>query len=60
MSCKEIAKGSNETVILKGLYGPRKVAVKRLVLKNSNVGAKEQKAYLKVDNLKNIVRYYEK
>ncbi|KAL5548671.1 hypothetical protein UlMin_003902 [Ulmus minor] len=60
VSSKEIARGSNETVILVGSYGGRRVAVKRLVLKNSNVGAKEQKAYLKVDNLKNIVRYYGK
>ncbi|KAL5547703.1 hypothetical protein UlMin_002934 [Ulmus minor] len=61
VSDKEIAKGSNGTVIFEGSYGPppaRKAAVKRVVGVYSNVGREEYNMYMEADGINNIVRCY--
>ncbi|KAL5548681.1 hypothetical protein UlMin_003912 [Ulmus minor] len=61
VSDKEIAKGSNRTVIFDGSYGPRparKAAVKRVVRVSSNVGCEEYNMYMEADGINNIVRCY--
>ncbi|KAL5548672.1 hypothetical protein UlMin_003903 [Ulmus minor] len=61
VSDKEIAKGSNGTVIFEGSYGrqpARKAAVKRVVGFYSNVGREEYNMYMEADGINNIVRCY--
>ncbi|KAL5548682.1 hypothetical protein UlMin_003913 [Ulmus minor] len=61
VSDKEIAKGSNGTVIFDGSYGPqpaRKAAVKRVVRVSSNVSCEEYNMYMEADGINNIVRCY--
>ncbi|KAL5548676.1 hypothetical protein UlMin_003907 [Ulmus minor] len=65
---KEIAKGSNGTIIFEGSYGARKVAVKRLVRTealverliqaDSDVGSDEYNVHVEADRFNNIVRSY--
>ncbi|XP_022926588.1 serine/threonine-protein kinase/endoribonuclease IRE1a-like isoform X1 [Cucurbita moschata] len=55
---KEIAKGSNGTVILEGIYEGRVVAVKRLVKAHHDVASKEVQNLMASDFHQNIVRWY--
>ncbi|KAL6549154.1 hypothetical protein OROHE_008999 [Orobanche hederae] len=55
---KEIAKGSNGTVVLEGNYDGRSVAVKRLVKTHHNVAVKEIQNLIASDRHPNIVRWY--
>ncbi|KAK6160849.1 hypothetical protein DH2020_004230 [Rehmannia glutinosa] len=55
---KEIAKGSNGTVVLEGNYDGRSVAVKRLVRTHHNVAVKEIQNLIASDQHPNIVRWY--
>ncbi|KAM7260965.1 hypothetical protein ACFE04_026440 [Oxalis oulophora] len=54
----EIAKGSNGTVVLEGIYEGRPVAVKRLVLAHHDVAFKEVENLIASDSHPNIVRWY--
>lgn len=58
VSSKEIAKGSNGTIILEGVYEGRKVAVKRLVRAHHDVAFKEIQNLIASDQHPNIVRWY--
>ena len=61
ISDKEIAKGSNGTIIFDGSYGPqpaRKAAVKRVVRVSSNVSCEEYNMYMEADGINNIIRCY--
>ncbi|CAI9276362.1 unnamed protein product [Lactuca saligna] len=58
VSNKEIAKGSNGTVVLEGVYEGRKVAVKRLVRAHHDVAFKEIQNLIASDQHPNIVRWY--
>ncbi|KAJ0693771.1 putative protein kinase IRE1 family [Helianthus annuus] len=58
VSGKEIAKGSNGTVVFEGIYEGRKVAVKRLVKAHHDVASKEIQNLLVSDQHPNIVRLY--
>ncbi|KAF8035092.1 hypothetical protein BT93_C1197 [Corymbia citriodora subsp. variegata] len=58
VSSKEIAKGSNGTIVLEGIYEDRPVAVKRLVRTHHDVASNEIQILLASDRHKNIVRYY--
>lgn len=55
---KEIAKGSNGTVVLEGIYDGRPVAVKRLVQTHHDVALKEIQNLIASDQHPNIVRWY--
>ncbi|KAL4569097.1 hypothetical protein LXL04_024725 [Taraxacum kok-saghyz] len=58
VSNKEIAKGSNGTIVLEGIYEGRKVAVKRLVRAHHDVAFKEIQNLIASDQHPNIVRWY--
>ncbi|XP_071703574.1 serine/threonine-protein kinase/endoribonuclease IRE1a [Rutidosis leptorrhynchoides] len=58
VSTKEIAKGSNGTIVLEGIYEGRKVAVKRLVRAHHDVAFKEIQNLIASDHHPNIVRWY--
>lgn len=58
VSNTEIAKGSNGTVVLKGIYEGRPVAVKRLVQAHHDVAFKEIQNLIASDRHPNIVRWY--
>lgn len=55
---REIAKGSNGTVVLEGIYEGRAVAVKRLVQTHHDVALKEIQNLIASDQHPNIVRWY--
>lgn len=55
---KEIAKGSNGTIILEGIYEGRPVAVKRLVKAHHDIAFKEIQNLIASDQHPNIVRWY--
>lgn len=55
---KEIAKGSNGTIVLEGIYNGRPVAVKRLVRGHHDVALKEVRNLMASDCHPNIVRLY--
>lgn len=55
---KEIAKGSNWTIVLEGHYDGRSVAVKRLVRTHHNMAVKEIHNLIASDRHPNIVRCY--
>lgn len=54
----EIAKGSNGTVVLEGVYDGRPVAVKRLVRAHHDVAFKEIENLIASDQHSNIVRWF--
>lgn len=54
----EIAKGSNGTIVLEGVYEGRLVAVKRLVKTHHDVALKEVQNLIASDRHQNIVRWY--
>ncbi|KAF5762504.1 putative protein kinase IRE1 family [Helianthus annuus] len=58
VSSNEIAKGSNGTVVLEGMYEGRKVAVKRLVRAHHDVAFKEIQNLIASDQHTNIVRWH--
>ncbi|KAK4428316.1 Serine/threonine-protein kinase/endoribonuclease IRE1b [Sesamum alatum] len=58
VTSKEIAKGSNGTIVLEGNYDGRSVAVKRLVRTHHNVAVKEIQTLIASDQHANIVRWY--
>ena len=58
VSNREIAKGSNGTVVYEGFYEGRKVAVKRLVQAHHDVAFKEIQNLIASDRHPNIVRWY--
>ncbi|KAK4858274.1 hypothetical protein QYF36_013707 [Acer negundo] len=58
VSNKEIAKGSNGTIVLEGVYEGRPVAVKRLVRSHHDVAFKEIQNLSASDRHPNIVRWY--
>lgn len=58
VSSKEIAKGSNGTIVLEGIYEGRPVAVKRLVRAHHDVAFKEIQNLIASDRHPNIVRWY--
>ncbi|KAK3437329.1 hypothetical protein EUGRSUZ_C01995 [Eucalyptus grandis] len=58
VSRKEIAKGSNGTIVLEGIYEDRPVAVKRLVRAHCDVASNEIQILMSSDQHKNIVRYH--
>lgn len=58
VSNKEIAKGSNGTVVLEGIYDGRPVAVKRLVQSHHGVALKEIQNLIASDQHPCIVRWY--
>ncbi|XP_020535380.1 serine/threonine-protein kinase/endoribonuclease IRE1b isoform X2 [Jatropha curcas] len=58
VSNKEIAKGSNGTVVLEGIYDGRPVAVKRLVQTHHDVALKEIQNLIASDQHPNIVRWF--
>ncbi|XP_073122667.1 serine/threonine-protein kinase/endoribonuclease IRE1a-like isoform X2 [Henckelia pumila] len=55
---KEIAKGSNGTIVLEGIHEGRPVAVKRLVKAYNNIASKEIQNLIVSDRHPNIVRWY--
>lgn len=58
VSQTEIAKGSNGTVVLEGVYDGRLVAVKRLVRAHHDVASKEIQNLIASDQHPNIVRWF--
>ncbi|EXB95113.1 Serine/threonine-protein kinase/endoribonuclease IRE1 [Morus notabilis] len=58
VSNREIAKGSNGTIVLEGIYEGRPVAVKRLVQAHHLVAFKEIENLIASDRHPNIVRWY--
>ncbi|XP_004287715.1 PREDICTED: uncharacterized protein LOC101295745 [Fragaria vesca subsp. vesca] len=58
ISNTEIAKGSNGTIVLEGVYEGRPVAVKRLVLAHHDMAFKEIQNLIASDRHPNIVRWY--
>ncbi|KAJ0265379.1 Serine/threonine-protein kinase/endoribonuclease IRE1a [Hirschfeldia incana] len=58
VSNKEIAKGSNGTVVFEGIYEGRPVAVKRLVRSHHEVAFKEIQNLIASDQHSNIIRWY--
>lgn len=58
VSNTEIAKGSNGTIVLEGIYEGRPVAVKRLVRAHHDVAFKEIQNLIASDRHPNIVRWY--
>ncbi|XP_073293602.1 serine/threonine-protein kinase/endoribonuclease IRE1a [Primulina huaijiensis] len=55
---KEIAKGSNGTIVLEGIHEGRPVAVKRLVKAYNDIASKEIQNLIVSDRHPNIVRWY--
>jgi serine/threonine-protein kinase/endoribonuclease IRE1 len=55
---KEIAKGSNGTIVLEGTCDGRSVAVKRLVQTHHDVALKEIQNLIASDHHPNIIRWY--
>ncbi|KAL5730892.1 non-specific serine/threonine protein kinase [Ranunculus cassubicifolius] len=58
ISNTEIAKGSNGTIVMEGIYDGRAVAVKRLVQAHHDVAYKEIQNLIASDRHPNIVRWY--
>ncbi|XP_004238445.2 serine/threonine-protein kinase/endoribonuclease IRE1b-like isoform X1 [Solanum lycopersicum] len=58
VSNTEIAKGSNGTIVLEGIYDGRPVAVKRLIQTHHKVALKEIQNLIASDQHPNIVRWY--
>lgn len=58
VSNTEIAKGSNGTIVLEGVYEGRPVAVKRLVKAHHDIAFKEIQNLIASDKHQNIVRWY--
>ncbi|KAL3525160.1 hypothetical protein ACH5RR_013532 [Cinchona calisaya] len=58
VTTKEIAKGSNGTVVLEGIYEGRPVAVKRLVRTHHDIAFKEIQNLIASDRHPNIVRWF--
>lgn len=58
VSTTEIAKGSNGTIVLEGIYDGRPVAVKRLVQTHHDVAFKEIENLIASDHHPNIVRWF--
>ena len=58
VSNKEIAKGSNGTIVLEGIYEGRAVAIKRLVNTHHDIASKEIKNLIMSDCHPNIVRWH--
>lgn len=58
VSSKEIAKGSNGTIVLEGIYDGRPVAVKRLVRAYNDIAFKEIQNLIMSDRHPSIVRWY--
>ncbi|CAA2972556.1 serine threonine- kinase endoribonuclease IRE1a isoform X1 [Olea europaea subsp. europaea] len=58
VSSKEIAKGSNGTIVVEGIYEGRPVAVKRLVRAHHDIASKEIQNLVLSDHHPNIVRWY--
>ncbi|KAI9083920.1 hypothetical protein K1719_034178 [Acacia pycnantha] len=58
MSNKEIAKGSNGTIVLEGMYEGRAVAIKRLVQAHHDIAIKEIQNLIASDHHPNIVRWH--
>lgn len=58
ISNREIAKGSNGTVVFEGIYDGRQVAVKRLVRSHHDVASKEIQNLIASDQHPNIVRWF--
>ncbi|KAF9589091.1 hypothetical protein IFM89_018822 [Coptis chinensis] len=58
ISGTEIAKGSNGTIVIEGIYDGRPVAVKRLVQAHHDVAYKEIQNLIASDRHPNIVRWY--
>ncbi|XP_061355029.1 serine/threonine-protein kinase/endoribonuclease IRE1a-like [Gastrolobium bilobum] len=58
VSNKEIAKGSNGTIVLEGIYEGRAVAVKRLVKAHNDIAYKEIQNLIVSDRHPNIVRWH--
>ncbi|XP_039159325.1 serine/threonine-protein kinase/endoribonuclease IRE1a isoform X1 [Eucalyptus grandis] len=58
VSNTEIAKGSQDTIILEGFYEGQPVAVKRLALAQHHVASKEIRSLRASDRDPNIVRFY--
>ncbi|KAH0684974.1 hypothetical protein KY285_021719 [Solanum tuberosum] len=58
VSNTEIAKGSNGTIVLEGIYDGRPVAVKRLIQTHHEVALKEIQNLIVSDQHPNIVRWY--
>ncbi|XP_052202679.1 serine/threonine-protein kinase/endoribonuclease IRE1b-like isoform X2 [Diospyros lotus] len=58
ISNKVIARGSNGTIVLEGVYDGRSVAVKRLVRSHHDVALKEIQNLIASDCHPNIVRWY--
>ncbi|KAK6793121.1 hypothetical protein RDI58_012202 [Solanum bulbocastanum] len=58
VSNTEIAKGSNGTIVLEGIYDGRPVAVKRLIQSHHEVALKEIQNLIASDQHPNIVRWY--
>ncbi|GAV81548.1 Pkinase domain-containing protein/Ribonuc_2-5A domain-containing protein [Cephalotus follicularis] len=58
VTSKEIAKGSDGTIVLEGIYEGRPVAVKRLVQSHHDVAFKEIQNLIASDRHPNIVRWY--
>ncbi|KAK1400310.1 serine/threonine-protein kinase/endoribonuclease IRE1a [Heracleum sosnowskyi] len=58
VSNKQIAKGSNGTIVLEGNHDGRSVAVKRLVRAHHDVALKEIQNLIASDQHPNIIRWY--
>ncbi|XP_028776744.1 serine/threonine-protein kinase/endoribonuclease IRE1a [Neltuma alba] len=58
VSNKEIAKGSNGTIVLEGMYEGRAVAIKRLVQAHYDIAVKEIQNLIASDHHPNIVRWH--
>ncbi|XP_017437199.1 serine/threonine-protein kinase/endoribonuclease IRE1a isoform X2 [Vigna angularis] len=58
VSNKEIAKGSNGTIVLEGIYEGRAVAIKRLVKAHNDIAFKEIENLIMSDCHPNIVRWH--
>ncbi|KAK4261619.1 hypothetical protein QN277_004588 [Acacia crassicarpa] len=58
MSNKEIAKGSNGTIVLEGMYEGRAVAIKRLIQAHHDIASKEIQNLIASDHHPNIVRWH--
>ncbi|KAH6807990.1 Endoribonuclease/protein kinase IRE1-like protein [Perilla frutescens var. frutescens] len=58
VSNKKIAKGSNGTIVLEGIYDGRPVAVKRLVRAYNDIALKEIQNLIMSDRHPNVVRWY--
>ncbi|KAL9241510.1 hypothetical protein vseg_015617 [Gypsophila vaccaria] len=58
VSSREIAKGSNGTVVYEGIYDGRKVAVKRMIQAHHDVAFKEIQHLIASDQHPNVVRWH--